>query len=300
MGDICNYSQLLSVFESFKPEVVIHLAAQPLVSLGYAQPRETFLVNTQGTANLLEACRVSKSVTSVVCVTTDKVYKNGESYRPYTETDELGGKDPYSGSKAAAEHIINSYMESFGGNTPRGLRIAIARGGNIIGGGDWSLDRLVPDFARAVISGGVLTVRYPDAIRPWQHVLALVQGYLQLAACLVQEEDSTWQSAWNFGPAKEDSIPVLEILEKLMTFWAPVQISQGAPSLPEAGKLFLDSSKARQNLDWQPSGGIDYVLDLTARWYRDFYEQPALARQLCLSQISDWFDVPSSKGVSTK
>lgn len=289
IGDITVFDDLAGAMSAFRPEIVIHLAAQPLVRLGYAKPLETFLVNTQGTANLLEACRLTESVTSVVCITTDKVYENQEWDWPYREIDRLGGKDPYSASKSAAEHVIQSYIHSFGPKSERGLRIAVARGGNIIGGGDWALDRLIPDFVRAVSAGGSIEIRYPNSTRPWQHVLALVQGYLQLACKLSADNGSTWQGAWNFGPESADCVPVRALLKKLENAWTSIPIQVSPAERPEAGRLAVDSSKARTRLGWNPVLGIDAVIEMTATWYKNFYEKPQQARNLCLDQIQSWF-----------
>ncbi|NVL42758.1 CDP-glucose 4,6-dehydratase, partial [Pseudomonas syringae pv. actinidiae] len=185
LGDICDFDKLLQAVEAFQPDLILHLAAQPLVRRSYREPVQTFMVNAQGTAHVLEAARLVKSVRGVLCVTTDKVYKNNEWAWPYRENDPLGGKDPYSASKAAAEMIIQSYGASYPFSQGLGPAIATARGGNIIGGGDWSEDRLIPDFVRAVNEGQVMTLRYPDATRPWQHVLALVHGYLVILAELL-------------------------------------------------------------------------------------------------------------------
>lgn len=293
MGDITNFDELSKAVSDFAPEIVIHLAAQPLVRLGYEKPLETFLVNTQGTANVLEACRLTESVTSVICITTDKVYENQEWDWPYRESDKLGGKDPYSGSKSAAEHVIHSYSQSFGMYSSRGMRVAVARGGNIIGGGDWATDRLVPDFARAVQAGTPIEIRYPNSTRPWQHVLALVQGYLQLASKLLTTADECWQSSWNFGPSADDCVPVSSILEKFSASWASVPIETGEASHKEAGRLSVDSSKAHNILGWRPDKSIDDVVEMTATWYHNYYKNPDEALSLCLQQISDWFGRPT-------
>ena len=184
-GDVADYDALLRALSAFQPELILHLAAQPLVRRSYREPTRTFMVNAQGTAHVLEAARVVKSVKGVLCITTDKVYQNNEWPWPYRENDPLGGKDPYSASKAAAEMIIQSYAASYPWSAGEGPAIATARGGNIICGGDWSEDRLIPDFVRAVVGGGKLTLRYPDATSPWQHVLALVHGYLKILAELL-------------------------------------------------------------------------------------------------------------------
>lgn len=197
LGDICDYSLLSSAIKRFQPELILHLAAQPLVRHSYREPARTFEINAQGTAHVLEAAKATASVRAVLCITTDKVYKNNEWPWPYRENDPLGGKDPYSASKAAAEIVIQSYAASYPWQEGKGPILATARGGNIVGGGDWSEDRLIPDFVRAVVSGSTLTLRYPDATRPWQHVLALVHGYLMLLAGMVSEDPAHYARAWN-------------------------------------------------------------------------------------------------------
>jgi CDP-glucose 4,6-dehydratase len=188
LADICDYPRLLSAMQVFRPDLVLHLAAQPLVRRSYREPLRTFEVNAQGTAHVLEAARTVGGVRGVVCVTTDKVYRNNEWPWAYRENDPLGGKDPYSASKASAEMVIQSYAASYPFSEGKGPAIATARGGNIVGGGDWSEDRLVPDFVRSVVNDAPLTLRYPEATRPWQHVLALVHGYLLLLGKLMGPE----------------------------------------------------------------------------------------------------------------
>ena len=212
-GDICDYDHLHAAVSDFQPDLILHLAAQPLVRKSYREPLNTFLVNVQGTAHVLEAARSVKSVKGVLCITTDKVYKNNEWQWPYRENDPLGGKDPYSASKAAAEMVIQSYAASYPWVGEEGPAIATARGGNIIGGGDWSEDRLIPDFIRALVHDGRLTLRYPDATRPWQHVLALVHGYLMILAGLSSSDPGQVARAWNLGPHDAREYSVREVLE---------------------------------------------------------------------------------------
>jgi CDP-glucose 4,6-dehydratase len=219
IGDIRDYDQLHDAIKAFEPELILHLAAQPLVRRSYREPADTFAVNAQGTAHVLEAARSVPSVRGVVCVTTDKVYQNNEWAWPYRENDPLGGKDPYSASKAAAEMIIQSYAASYPWSEGKGPAIAIARGGNIIGGGDWSEDRLIPDFVRAAVDQHTLTLRYPDATRPWQHVLALVQGYLMLLAGLVSDQPGRYARAWNLGPHDARDYSVRDVLELMSHHW---------------------------------------------------------------------------------
>ena len=301
-GDITSPEQLSAVFGTTSPDLVIHLAAQPRVRLRYEKPSETFLVNTQGTANILEACRVTPSVSAVVCVTTDKVYENNEWDWPYRETDLLGGKDPYSASKAAAEHVIRGYQAAFGIDSPRGLAIGVARGGNIIGGGDWSSDRLIPDYVQSAVTGQSLVLRNPNSTRPWQHVIALVDGYLHLLNSLAGSQPKKFARAWNFGPIESQSPTVHEVALQITALWKELSIEYVPSALSEAGKLLVDSSNARKILDWTPVWDTVTSLNRTIEWYREFYENGVDARDLCLAQLHDWFSCkPSnSQGGETK
>jgi CDP-glucose 4,6-dehydratase len=287
VGDISDLSFVRSTVEANQPDAIIHLAAQPLVRASYREPVGTFLTNTMGTAHLLEAARHVKSVKAVVCITTDKVYQNKEWPWPYRENDALGGKDPYSASKAAAEMIIDSYRASFGSLTGEGLSIATARGGNIIGGGDWSDERLIPDFVRAVTQNQKLTLRYPNAIRPWQHVLALVQGYLMLMAGLLESPEK-YARAWNLGPQDPKQHTVREVIEMLSASWSPPPLEYLNNTLPEAHSLALDSSLARNSLNWIPAWSTEKSVTETASWYRQYYANPANARILMERQLNEW------------
>jgi CDP-glucose 4,6-dehydratase len=285
-GDIRDAQRLAAVMREHRPDFVLHLAAQALVRKSYREPLATFEANTLGTANLLEAVRGTPSVKAVVCVTTDKVYKNNEWPWPYRENDILGGHDPYSASKAAAEMIIASYSECFGGSQG-GPAIGVARGGNIIGGGDWAEDRLIPDFVRAVTGEGRLTIRYPEAIRPWQHVLALVQGYFMLLAALA-EDGSAYARAWNFGPSDDKWHSVREVLSLLGDCWKRPDIEYMDQPLAEARTLSLDSGMARRQLGWAPAWGTKKTIEETAGWYREYYADPSSARAISEAQIGEW------------
>jgi CDP-glucose 4,6-dehydratase len=287
IADVCDYGSLKTLFGRFRPDAVLHLAAQPLVRRSYREPVSTFAVNAMGTAHVLEAARLTPSTRAAVCITTDKVYKNNEWAWPYRENDPLGGKDPYSASKAAAEMIIDSYRASFGTSDGTGLAIATARGGNIIGGGDWSEDRLVPDFVRAVIQNTQLTLRYPNATRPWQHVLALVQGYLMLMAGLLNDP-AKYSRSWNLGPQDPRSVSVREVLEDLSANWQRPDLDYMKTPLPEAGALALDSSLARNLLGWTPPWDTRRVVAETASWYRDYYANPTDAKNISLKQLHSW------------
>ena len=287
-GDICDYENLLHSIEEFQPDLILHLAAQPLVRKSYCEPLRTFLVNAQGTANVLEAARSVKSVKGVLCITTDKVYKNNEWPWPYRENDPLGGSDPYSASKAAAEMVIQSYATSYPWSEGKGPVIASVRGGNIIGGGDWSEDRLIPDFVRAVINGNELTLRFPDATRPWQHVLTLVHGYLVILSGLISNEPARFARAWNLGPQDTRQYSVREVLNLMSANWQEPTLNFMENPSPEANALALDSSLARNQLNWLPVWDINQVVCETATWYRKFYQSPDDAREITLAQINSW------------
>jgi len=287
IGDISDYAVVARCFKDARPDLVLHLAAQPLVRRSYSEPVRTFSTNLMGTVHVLEAARQS-SVRGVVCITTDKVYENREWIYPYREIDRIGGKDPYSASKASAELAIRSYRESLG-SWQQELVIVAARGGNIIGGGDWSQDRLVPDFARAAVLGAPLTVRHPNATRPWQHVLCLVHGYLLLLAGVLTRPKLV-SDAWNFGPSPDECVPVRRVVELLQEVWAPVKVHDQQSFEAEARVLAVDSSKARHELGWQPVWGLCRAISATALWYRHFYARPADAAALVLKQIRDYAD----------
>jgi CDP-glucose 4,6-dehydratase len=288
IGDIVDYDHLLTSVSSFQPDLILHLAAQPLVRRSYREPVRTFAVNGQGTVHVLEAARSVKSVKGVLCVTTDKVYKNTEWPWPYRENDPLGGKDPYSASKALAELAIQSYAQSFPWSEGKGPAIATARGGNIIGGGDWSEDRLIPDFVRAVINDEKLTLRFPNATRPWQHVLALVHGYLMILAGLTSQDPCRVAQAWNLGPHDATQYSVRDVLELLSNCWQRPELQYLNDPLPEAQALALDSGLARNQLGWRPVWDTVETVRQTAAWYRDFYANPAAARAITERQINAW------------
>lgn len=266
IADVRDAQALRQAIREATPEIIFHLAAQPLVRHSYHEPVETYATNVMGTVNLLEAVRTSESVRAVVNVTTDKCYDNREWLWGYRESEALGGADPYSSSKACAELVTAAYRTSF--LAQAGVAVATARAGNVIGGGDWADDRLVPDFFRAVEAHRALDVRYAGATRPWQHVLEPLSGYLLLAERLAQG-DALAASAWNFGPADEDAIPVRQLLDRLVgrvpgTQWRETH----AKALHEAGYLKLDSSKARSELGWCPRWKLDEALDRIVEWDR--------------------------------
>jgi CDP-glucose 4,6-dehydratase len=278
ISDIRDRDALGSALKEHKPEIVFHMAAQALVRYSYGNPLETFEVNVMGTANLFEACRNVPSIRAIVNITSDKCYENRESIWGYRETDPVGGYDPYSASKGAAEIITSSYRNSyfnpdFYGKTHNVL-LASVRAGNVVGGGDWAADRLVPDIMRAVSAGGRVSVRNPRATRPWQHVLEPLSGYLLLGRRLL-EGRKEFAEAWNFGPDDASAIGVEEVLALLKTEWGDIEyeIEPDGGNLHEASLLRLDCAKARTRLHWKPLWDIRKTLAKTARWYRDFYQE---------------------------
>jgi len=283
LADIRDFATVRDAVAAAQPSLVFHLAAQPLVSRGFAEPVETFATNVIGTAQVLEAARLQGSVKALVCVTTDKVYADHGGQESHREGDGLGGRDPYAASKAAAELVAACYRETMAERGNKAL-IATARGGNIIGGGDWSRDRIVPDFVRAVTANSPLVLRNPQAVRPWQHVLALVHGYIALATQLI-EGDAACADAWNFGPQEQEAVPVGDLVNALGRTWRQPVIKQAPGSFPETQFLHLDSTKARSRLGWKPALDLAEAVTLTAEWYRNYYAQPTSAQALTLAQI---------------
>ena len=271
-GDILDFPKLKASLKEFAPQVVFHLAAQPLVRRSYAEPLNTYATNVLGTAHILEAVRGCPSVRAVVCITTDKCYENREWAWPYRETDTLGGYDPYSSSKACAELVTAAFRTSYFHPSmlhEHHVALATARAGNVIGGGDWSEDRLIPDLIRGFAAGEPVRVRRPGAIRPWQLVLEPLQGYLLLAEQLLSG-NPTCSTAFNFGPRDDDAWPVDRIATKLATLWGAgaAWLRDPDPGAHEAGYLRLDSSKARAVLHWRPRLTIETALEWSASWYR--------------------------------
>jgi CDP-glucose 4,6-dehydratase len=269
LADIRDFGALKAAAMAAEPEIILHLAAQSLVLTSYEAPLETFATNVLGTANVLEAARSVPSVRAVVVVTTDKVYKNREWTRPYREDDELGGHDPYSSSKACTELVTSAYRDSF--LAARGIACATARAGNVIGGGDWSANRIVPDFVRATLAKRPLVVRNPDSTRPWQHLLEPLEGYLLLAERLIAEP-SCAQGAWNFGPPADAVRPVRSLVDDLVAAWGDGATWAHEPTEQphEATLLTLDSAKARQELGWVPNLGYARGVQLAVEWYKAF------------------------------
>jgi CDP-glucose 4,6-dehydratase len=291
LGDICDLSALRSSMEAFAPEVVFHLAAQPIVRESYRDPVATYQTNVMGTLNLLESVRQCPSVRAVVVVTSDKCYENQEWPWPYRETDHLGGRDPYSNSKACAELVVSCYNKSFfqtNNSAGHAVALASARAGNVLGGGDWAKDRLIPDMVRAFAAGETVSIRSPHAIRPWQHVLEALNGYLLLAERLV-EDGGKFAGPWNFGPAGSDLKPVEWIVRSLANYWGSGARWEYAAStdLPEANILKIDWSKASAGLGWKPALGLSRSLEWVTQWYKGFYAGRS-ARDLCVEQLTQF------------
>jgi CDP-glucose 4,6-dehydratase len=267
-GRVEDRALLTATFARCRPEVVLHLAGQALVSVGHASPRQTFLTNVQGTVNILQAACDTDSVRGVVSITSDKCYENREWLWGYREVDALGGDDAYSLSKASAEFAIRAYQLAA---KTHPLLIASARAGNVVGGGDWAADRLVPDAARAFASDGRLTLRRPNARRPWQHVMDPLSGYLLLGARLAAGDEAA-QGAWNFGPPPAAAATVAEMIDLLADKWGIKPEITTEESFAENTLLRLDPEKARQQLGWSVSIGLEQTMALTAQWYRRFYD----------------------------
>ena len=270
--DIREAQKLTESINIAKPKIVFHFAAQPLVRHSYIDPLSTWSSNVMGTANLLEACRQQPSVKAIVVISSDKCYENNEWLWGYRENDRLGGYDPYSASKACTELVVGSYRNAFF-STPESPLLASARAGNVIGGGDWSMDRLIPDIVRSVSEGKSLKIRSPKSTRPWQHVLESLSGYLLLGQNLLQGRRELAEP-WNFGPAQEGNREVEGVLSSMKKVWPALdwEIEQSAQP-HEASLLYLDSSKAREAIGWRPVWSIDKSIEVTASWYRAFVEQ---------------------------
>lgn len=269
IGDICDLGSISKSLERAKPQVVIHMAAQSLVRLSYDEPVSTYQTNVMGTVNLLEAVRRTPGVEAVIIVTSDKCYENNGWVWGYRELDRLGGYDPYSNSKACAELVTDAYRRSFFGGSDN-PRIATVRAGNVVGGGDWARDRLVPDAMRAFRSGQSLNIRNPLAIRPWQHVLDPLIGYLHLAERLSTTNDDNLADGWNFGPSNSDNVSVEHIANKLVKLWGGEASWNRDPAEHphEARSLKLDCSKANTNLGWRPVIDLNDALQLVVDWYK--------------------------------
>ena len=285
IDDIRDIDALFSAVNSFQPEIIFHLAAQPLVRYSYTNPLETYAINVMGTINLLEIIRRISCVRAVVIVTSDKCYENQERIWSYRENEPLGGYDPYSSSKACAEILTSAWRRSY--LEGKGIAVATVRAGNVIAGGDWASDRLIPDIMRAVSTGKILHIRSPEAIRPWQHVLEPLSGYLRLAEYLVTQ-GCVYAEAWNFGPNNEDGRSVRYIVERFIKTYPELRCDYDKQiELHEAQYLSLDSSKAQTRLGWIPRWRLDKAMDKTIEWYLAWQSGKNM-REISLNQISEY------------
>lgn len=286
-ADIRNLDHLKNSMVSFNPDVLIHMAAQPLVRLSYTSPVDTYTTNVIGTVNVLEAAKSCKNLRAIVSVTTDKCYENKEWLWGYRENEPMGGHDPYSSSKACAELVTSAYRQSFF-YKPEQASLASARAGNVIGGGDWAVDRLIPDILQAFEKGEAVKVRNPLATRPWQHVLEPLSGYLLLAEHLYNFGDE-FAEAWNFGPKDEDCRPVNWILDKMTATWGAGAswILDNESNPHEAGYLKLDCSKAAARLNWKPRWQLEHTLSLIVKWHQH-WQSGSNMNQQCLQEIAEY------------
>lgn len=289
-GDIRDGTFLKEIFQKYQPEIVFHLAAQPLVRLSYDIPVETYETNVMGTIHVMEAIRVTESVKIGIMITTDKCYENKEQIWGYRENEPMGGYDPYSSSKGAAEIAIASWRQSFF-NPKEFLKhqksIASVRAGNVIGGGDWALDRIIPDCIKALEDGNSIDIRSPKAIRPWQHVLEPLSGYMHLAT-KIWNEPTKYCEGWNFGPKTESIATVWDIASKVVQNYGKGELKDlsDANALHEAKLLMLDISKAKFELGWEPRMNIDQTIELTIDWYKRYRTEDVYS--LCLEQIENY------------
>jgi len=304
IGDVRDEEHLLAVFNKYQPEFVFHLAAQPIVRLSYEEPRLTYETNVMGTVNVLEAIRKTKSVKVGVIITSDKCYENKEWVYGYRESDPMGGYDPYSSSKGCAELVVSTYRHSFFSPeryNKHKVALSSVRAGNVIGGGDWGQDRLVPDCIRALSERKAIEIRNPNAIRPWQHVLEPLSGYLLLGLKMYQEGDK-YACAWNFGPPDSDIITVEEIVKKIISYWGDgkykTEVSSKNPH--EARLLKLDCSKAHSLLGWNPVYNVDETLKETVEWYKIYYTRDKNMSNLTSNQIREYEKKTIELGRKTK
>jgi CDP-glucose 4,6-dehydratase len=291
IGDVCDFNHLKNVIEKYHPDMVIHMAAQSLVHQSYKNPIETYATNVMGTVNLLEAIRKIGKVRVVINVTSDKCYENKNLTRGYHEEDPMGGYDPYSSSKGCAELVTSSFRNSFFNPkeySKHGIALASVRAGNVIGGGDWAANRLIPDIIRAISKKETVKIRSPQAIRPWQYVLEPLNGYLQLAEKL-WDQGPEYTEGWNFGPTDDDIKTVSWIVERFTQLWGDNlrwEIEEGQ-FLHEASYLKLDFTKAKTRLDWNPKTNLDLALKLTIEWYKQ-YEQKQDLRKISEEHIKNF------------
>lgn len=300
-ADLADLDALKAAFDKAQPDIIFHLAAQPLVRASYVDPLGTLAANVMGTAHVLEAARITGSAHALVLITTDKVYENHEWVHPYREVDPLGGKDPYSASKAAAELVATSYRASFFNDRAEHdhvMHVATARAGNVVGGGDWATDRLLPDCMAAFARDETVRLRYPQAVRPWQHVLEPLAGYLQLAECLLGANGDDFARAWNFGPGLSGDATVVKIANAVARLWGEGAHVEFAPSTEdnphEAGLLRLDSTLARLKLGWHPRWPLDHALQQAVAWYKAWFGEGVDMLTFSLDQIKDYELAPTN------
>jgi CDP-glucose 4,6-dehydratase len=297
--DICDRFALESAIVKVQPDFVFHLAAQALVRRSYADPRDTWQTNVMGTLHLLEALRALSKPCAAVLITSDKCYDNVEWVWGYRESDALGGPDPYSASKGGAELVIRSYMKSFFPKESSKVRIAVARAGNVIGGGDWAADRLIPDCVKAWSSGKSVGLRNPNSTRPWQHVLEPLSGYLALASALTKRQELHGEP-FNFGPPAQQNHSVLELVQAMSCHWSQVRwsVASGLDEGPyESGLLKLNCDKALHYLRWQATMSFEDTVRMTAEWYCAFYHQPDKIASTTLNQIAAYSEMAQKHGL---
>jgi CDP-glucose 4,6-dehydratase len=292
--DILNEERFEKEILSFQPDFIFHFAAQSLVSEGYNEPRETFRTNVIGTLNVLEPLKKLNKKCSVILITTDKVYLNKEWIFPYRENDELGGNDPYSASKSCSELVIKSFQYSFFSSENYNIHkkgIATARAGNIIGGGDWSSNRLIPDYIKSIYNKDVMNIRSPNSIRPWQHVFDPLLGYLQLGSSL-DKDPFTYSEPFNFGPSISDCITVEEIINRCQLYWnlKKINISTIPAQMKESKALMLSTAKSEYLLDWKPQLSLNQALELTIDWYKVYFDTPEKIKTLSKFHIESFFN----------
>jgi CDP-glucose 4,6-dehydratase len=295
-ADVRDLGALRPAMAEFEPEIVFHLAAQPIVLASYDDPVGTYETNVMGAVNLLEAARTVPSVRAVVVVTSDKCYENREEPGyAYVETDPMGGFDPYSSSKGAAEIVTAAYRRSFFAD-PGAARVASVRAGNVIGGGDWAADRLIPDAIRALTAAEPVVVRNPGAVRPWQHVLDPLAGYLRLGSRLLSEDGDRFAGAFNFGPPLDSAVSVAEVVDRIVGDWPQGSWESPARTVAphEARFLMLDHSKARDVLGWAPAFDLEQALATTSRWYAAWYSDPAASRARTEADIAEFVEAASA------
>lgn len=303
--DITDTKLISNAIKEYQPDFIFHLAAQALVRPSYEFPVETFTTNAIGTASVLDGLRMLKKKVTAVMITSDKAYDNVEWVWGYRETDKLGGKDPYSASKGMAELAIRSYFESFFNKNDSNVRIGITRAGNVIGGGDWAVDRIVPDCMNAWSKGDTVDIRSPNATRPWQHVLEPLSGYLHLAANLSNSSSLTGE-AYNFGPTAEQSYSVGALIDEMANYWDLVKwndVSKNEEHLHEAGLLKLNCDKALFDLNWQPTLNFQETVKITVEWYKHYYlnfneKNDYSMHNFALSQIEEYAEYARKRDIS--